>query len=109
MTDTAEARRQLETRLAELEGRLARLERDLAEPADPDSSDRAIQQEDDAGLEAESAVVSSDIASVRRALQRIETGTYGDCVRCGQPIAEGRLAARPEAALCITCAEAEGS
>lgn len=38
------------------------------------------------------------------ALERVEEGTYGICVRCGQEIAEERLEIVPEAALCIKCA-----
>jgi RNA polymerase-binding transcription factor DksA len=62
--------------------------------------------EDDEALEAQAAVISDDIASVRRALDRIDEGAYGECVRCGNEIAAGRLEARPEAALCIECANA---
>ena len=106
MTDVQASRRQLEAQLAELEDRLQRIEQDLAEPADPDSSERAVQMEDDQSLEGQAAVISDQIASVRRALDRIEEGTYGECVKCGREIAEGRLEARPEAALCIECASA---
>ena len=106
MADTAEAKRLLEAQLAELEDRLQRIEQDLAEPADPDSSERAVQMEDDEALEGQAAVISSEIASIRRALERIDEGTYGECVKCGEEIAEGRLQARPEAALCIVCASA---
>jgi len=49
-------------------------------------------------------LIEREIASVKRALGRIEDGTYGECVRCGRDIAAGRLEARPEAALCIDCA-----
>lgn len=104
MYDTDNARTRLETQLVELEDRLSRIERDLAEPADPDSSERAVQMEDDQALEGQAAVISNDIASVRRALERIAEGTYGECARCGQEISAGRLEARPEAALCIDCA-----
>ncbi len=104
MPDAAEAKVRLEAQLAELEGRLSRIERDLAETPDPDSSERAVQMEDDEALEGQAVVISSEIASVRRALERIDAGTYGECTRCGEPIAEGRLEARPEAALCIGCA-----
>jgi len=62
--------------------------------------------EDDEALEGQAVVISNDIASVRRALERIEEGSYGECAKCGEAIAEGRLQARPEAALCITCANA---
>jgi DnaK suppressor protein len=63
--------------------------------------------EDDASLEAQAALVTREIASVKRALTRIESGTYGLCVRCGEEISPKRLEARPEAALCITCAREE--
>jgi RNA polymerase-binding transcription factor DksA len=106
MPDTAEAKRRLAAQLVELEDRLSRIERDLAEPADPDSSERAVQMEDDEALEGQAAVIANDIASVRRALERIEDGIYGECLKCGEPIAEGRLEARPEASLCIACASA---
>src|SRR5690606_18440219 len=106
MPDTAEAKRRLEAQLAELEDRLSRIERDLGEEPDADSSERAVQMEDDEALEGQAAVISNEIASVRRALDRIENGTYGEGVKCGEPIAEGRLEARPEAALCIECASA---
>jgi len=106
MPDAKEARERLQAQLAELEDRLSRIERDLAEPPDPDSSERAVQMEDDDALEGQAAVVSNEIAAVRRALERIEEGSYGECVRCGNQIAAGRLDARPEAALCIECANA---
>ena len=106
MPDTAAARATLEAQLAELEDRLSRIERDLAEPPDADSSERAVQMEDDDALEGQAALVTSEIASVRRALERIEDGTYGECANCGNAIADGRLEARPEAALCIECASA---
>ena len=103
MNDMQAARTRLEAQLAELEDRLQRIERDLAEPLDADSSERAVQMEDDASLEGQAAVLSRDVASVRRALARVEEGTYGTCVQCGEVISANRLEARPEAALCIDC------
>jgi DnaK suppressor protein len=41
------------------------------------------------------------LAQIDRALARLEAGTYGSCERCGKPIAEERLRARPWATLCI--------
>ena len=108
MPDTTAAKARLEAQLAELEDRLSRLDRDLSETPDPDSSERAVQMEDDEALEGQAQVVSNEIASVRRALERIEDGSYGQCVKCGEEIAEGRLEARPEAALCIDCASGAG-
>jgi RNA polymerase-binding protein DksA len=40
---------------------------------------------------------------VDEALDRLEAGTFGTCVRCGKPIAAARLEALPWAATCIDC------
>lgn len=108
MTDTAAMQSRLESMLTEMEARQARIAQDLAEPLNPDSSEQAVEKEDDAGLEAQGTLLAREIASVQRALARIEQGRYGECVRCGEEIAPARLEARPEAALCIDCARAEG-
>jgi len=106
MPDNAAAKARLEAQLAELEGRLSRIESDLAETPDADSSERAVQMEDDEALEGQAAMIGEEIASIRRALERIAGGTYGECTRCGNDIAPGRLDARPDAAFCIECANA---
>src|SRR5438105_13130211 len=45
------------------------------------------------------------LTEVERALERIEQGTYGICVNCGQPIPERRLEAIPWAARDVKCEE----
>lgn len=40
---------------------------------------------------------------VDAALERLEAGTYGTCLRCGTAIAAARLEALPWAAYCIDC------
>ena len=40
-------------------------------------------------------------ADVRRALAKLDEGTYGRCDVCGRPIPEGRLEALPWAVLCV--------
>ena len=42
-------------------------------------------------------------AQILEALQRIEEGTYGECVACGEQIPYGRLLVMPEARSCATC------
>ncbi|GAA3767410.1 TraR/DksA family transcriptional regulator [Micromonospora maritima] len=44
------------------------------------------------------------IADLDDALRRVDAGTYGVCERCGQPIGDDRLAARPFARFCMACA-----
>ena len=106
MPDTAAYKARLDAQLEELEARQSRIAEDLAEPLNPDSSEQAVEMEDDASLEGQGALIAKEIASVKRALARIEDGNYGECVRCGENIAPARLEVRPEAALCIDCARA---
>jgi hypothetical protein len=68
MPNTADAKASLKARLAELEERQDRIGRDLAEPLNPDSSERAVEMEDDVSLQAQAALVAREITSVRRAL-----------------------------------------
>ena len=44
------------------------------------------------------------IEQVDAALRRIDSGSYGQCEQCHQPIAPARLEAVPEATRCIGCA-----
>jgi RNA polymerase-binding transcription factor DksA len=41
---------------------------------------------------------------VVEALRRMEKGTFGQCVECGEPISKPRLQAIPYARHCIACA-----
>ena len=43
------------------------------------------------------------ISKIRQALDRIESGVFGECEDCGDPIGEARLKARPVTTLCIEC------
>lgn len=48
-----------------------------------------------------------DRAKIALALDRVAKDNYGNCLRCGKPIPEGRLEAMPEAELCIACQKEE--
>ena len=43
------------------------------------------------------------IGKIREALGRIDSGEFGECEDCGEPIGEARLKARPVTTLCIEC------
>ncbi len=43
------------------------------------------------------------IGKIRETLGRIDTGTFGICEECGEPISEARLIARPVTTQCIEC------
>jgi len=48
--------------------------------------------------------ITASIADIDRALEKIESGTYGTCDKCGAEIGSARLQGRPESSLCLTCA-----
>src|SRR5688500_13713898 len=43
------------------------------------------------------------LAGIERALERMDDGTYGFCVSCGEPIDVDRLEALPAAVDCLDC------
>lgn len=47
-----------------------------------------------------------ELQKIAAALRRIESGEYGACLSCDEPIAHARLEHDPAAPLCITCASA---
>ena len=61
----------------------------------------AIQQQK--MLEANRHAQRGQLQLVQAALRRLESGTYGECLACGEPIAWARLKARPETPFCLEC------
>ena len=57
-----------------------------------------------AEFEAVSGSLQASLDEVNAALAKMDTGAYGLCEGCGQPIAFARLEAKPAARLCIDCA-----
>ena len=45
------------------------------------------------------------LRSIEEAMEALDRGQYGECVRCGKDINEKRLLAVPWATLCIRCQE----
>ena len=68
---------------------------------DPEGATLAFERQHTAALR-ERAL--EQIEQIDAALARLDVGTYGTCVRCGGPVGDDRLAARPEAATCLRCA-----
>jgi DnaK suppressor protein len=69
----------------------------------PDPTDRASWESDRNFLLRIRERERKLITKIREALERIEEGTFGICERCGEPISEKRLEARPVTTLCIKC------
>jgi DnaK suppressor protein len=92
----------LETMLDNIEQPLRRRDEIAIENA-PDTIDR-VQQ----AAERELAICQiesnfSRLQNIRLALERIQDGSYGTCLRCDTDISEKRLAAVPWAACCVRC------
>ena len=47
--------------------------------------------------------LAAKLAGVRRALEKLDEGTYGVCDRCGTSIPDERLEARPSSVRCVRC------
>ena len=98
--------RQLQARRAELIVRHNRVEHDLArrnEPLVADSTDQAIQLQNDETLQEIGAAALYEIAAIDQALARLSQGLYGTCSVCGEQIPAARLRAMPYATTCIDC------
>jgi RNA polymerase-binding transcription factor len=67
-------------------------------------SDHGTIQEDRDGARRLIESIRADLNRTKRALARVEAGTYGLCTTCREPIAEARLAAIPESEHCNNCA-----
>jgi DnaK suppressor protein len=97
----------------EAELQIASLTGDLNGVIDASISSNADDEHDPEGatIAYERAQVAALLAGARRrladldaALERLDAGTYGRCERCGLPIPAERLAVRPSARTCVSCA-----
>ena len=104
-----EYREILMKRRAELKARERDL-RDLREIPGPDgygydSGDRAVHEDDKNRIARQIESQRAELRAVDAALTRIDEGTYGECLACGENISERRLRAISSAWLCAGCAE----
>jgi DnaK suppressor protein len=83
------------------EAEMSSRERDLEATQDP--ADMAANAYTKELLISMSANDRRLLALIDEALQRIETGGFGECVNCGEPVQEKRLEAVPWARFCLKC------
>ncbi|MFL5653970.1 MAG: TraR/DksA family transcriptional regulator [Ktedonobacteraceae bacterium] len=106
-------KQRLEAKRAELQENIASLTEAHPRPVDALEASEGPQDFEDTAVDfletqQEQAVLVNQqalLTEVERALERIEQGTYGKCVNCGQPIPEKRLEAIPWAARDVKCEE----
>ena len=107
--DTQDARQQLEQMLREIEGTTRVLLAELDQDQEQEDSSQVEENPSDTDVEV-IAVDDHDAllenaadrkAQVVAALARLDDGSYGACIDCGQQIPAARLEVRPEAARCV--------
>lgn len=98
----------LEGELESLEGELATLTTVTRDPAATigfgkrvgEGTSEAIGRIERVG---QADALAAKLAGVRRALEKLDEGTYGICDRCGASIPDERLEARPSSVRCVRC------
>ena len=94
----------LEAKVADLTGAF-RDRSGLAIENSPDTLDTICMSTDRDVLVQRMNAVAQMLGEVRKALNKLETGGYGVCEECEEPISQGRLNAIPWAHLCVRCQE----
>jgi DnaK suppressor protein len=94
-----EERHQLQEQLDELS-----TESDAAMSFDENFADSAQVAAEQGENRALAQSLREQLSDVDGALERLDAGTYGLCVRCGQAINPERLEAMPATPHCIACA-----
>jgi len=98
------AKKVLEAKMAELSGSLRNRDEIVIEKA-PDALDE-VQLAGERELAIRNLDRDSNmLRQIRRALNRINDGSYGICLHCEEEISPKRIAAVPWAAYCIKCQE----
>jgi len=104
----ADVRARLEQERVSLRNDIAALAADNQAPQDDagignhiaDDATEVFVRERDMALRSNS---QDRLEQIDAAIERIDTGRYGICARCGKEIAPERLEALPYAIYCITC------
>jgi RNA polymerase-binding transcription factor DksA len=111
--DLDRARASLTAERVAAASRIAALERDIAaimdsaragatdDEHDPEGATIAFERAQAMALLEETRL---QVEVLEQALARVDAGSYGRCEACGEAIAPERLAVRPAATHCITCA-----
>lgn len=106
-TEIAADLARLRKELAEVEAEMDELIADSGEGAGDDQADsgtKTFEREHEMSL----VINARDmVLQTERALERIDSKTYGNCEECGNPIGKARLQVFPRATLCMICKQKE--
>jgi RNA polymerase-binding protein DksA len=111
MKEYEEVRNHLIDMLEELDDRLTKITHDVKhedEPLEKDFAEMATQSENDEVLDYLGNAARAERDRVQQAIARIDSGEYGTCELCGEPIRKERLEAVPYSSMCVKCASQAG-
>jgi RNA polymerase-binding protein DksA len=100
------ARTRLLIARAELEARLERTHKHIhrAEAVSQNFHEQSVETGNDEVVQSLEREGQQELQQIDKALQRIDTGAYPFCGKCGKAIGEARLRALPWTDACIRCA-----
>ena len=107
MEQFKQVRENLIDMLEDLDHRLGKITDDvkhLDQPISKDFAEQAVETENDQVLDSLGNTTRDEIEKIKKAILRIDGGTYGICLSCGHPIKKERLKAIPFSSQCIHCA-----
>jgi len=111
MKEYDETRSVLITMLEELNNRLDTIIHDVRHeqtPLEKDFAEQATQNENNEVLDQLGNSTRTEINQIKIAIANIDSGRYGICELCAEPISKERLAAIPYTNQCIKCASKVG-
>ena len=91
---------------SEVEEERAKVDNELDRRSGREVQDRGDEANTDQWRETNAAMIDhhvDEISGIQAALSRLESGTYGWCVDCGEQIGFQRLEAYPSANRCLAC------
>lgn len=99
-----ELRVELQAKKQELLARLERISANLQRGFNADSKEMAKELEDSEVVDALGNEARVELTRISSTLTRLDSGRYGTCSECGEPIGVDRLKVYPYADECIECA-----
>jgi DnaK suppressor protein len=103
----AAIKKQLLERKMELEQQLIQLSRErITDDQVQDPGDQALTSTMESLRSSLQSAETEEYRRTVRALDKLEDGSYGVCMDCGQNISDKRLKSYPDAARCLVCQEA---
>lgn len=111
MNNYNDVKQTLSALLEELTERLDHISDDVRhteQAVEKDFAEQATQNENNEVLDQLGNSARTEIALIKQALARIDSGQYGICQGCGEPIRAERLKAVPYSSMCVKCASKAG-